>query len=185
MNWNRLQKQALRRHLQRARRGAGQFGRPNAAAGNHGTYRQAIRRTALGLAIAIAITATIVVAKRTDLRSPAVVRYAAWDRAYLAHDVPAMERILAPDFHLDTRRGKPMTRAEYIESLLKSLPKNGYYTRILQLDHGERRSTVWIHVTLPGSDGKPHRYRYRDQWIERNGVWRIIERSPSWNEPHR
>lgn len=169
MNWHRFQKQALRRHLLRAAR-------------SRGISRSPVQHITVGLAIAIGALAFLIA--KFDFRSPTVKRYEAWDQAYLKRDGPAMERILAPEFHLDTASGNRIARAKYVDGLLKSPPKNGYYTRVWQIDNEELGLTALVDVTLPGSDGEPHRYRYRDQWIQRNGAWLIFERSRSWNEPH-
>ena len=143
-----------------------------------------MRRAILCLTTVLALAALVLIIARLDFRSPTVTRYAAWDRAYLKRDGPAMERILAPEFHLDSASGKRISRAQYVEGLLESPPKNGYYTLVRRVDGEKPGLTVLILVTLPGSDGKSHRYRYRDKWIQRNGVWLIIERSRSWDEPH-
>lgn len=169
MNWQRLQKQALRRHLLRAAR-------------NREISQLPVQRITLCLVIAIGALAFLIA--RFDFRSPTVKRYAAWDQAYLRRDGPAMERILAPEFHLDTWRGNRIARAKYVDDLLKSPPKNGYWTRVWHINAEGAGLTALVDVTLFGSDGEPHRYRYRDQWSQRNGVWVMFERSRSWNEPH-
>lgn len=184
LNWKRLQKQALRRHLQRANRGVGQPGRPGAAEGNRGTLRPTIRWT-LRIALIPLFVVGLLIVSRVDFRSPAAKRYPEWDAAYRQRDASRIERILAPEFHLDTARGTQLSRDDYVKGLFQSIPRDGYYTQVEKIDGTEGDATALVAVTISGKDGKAHRYRYRDEWVERNGAWLLTERSRSWSEPHR
>ncbi len=188
MNWNRLQKQALRQHLQRARRRRA----PEIVAEgvrSHGITRSAKRRIRFQMAYGLVCLAIIfAVAKavvQLDLRSPIAKRYEAFDQAYLARNTKVMKQILAPDFHLDKARGGQETRDEFVKNLIDSFPPNGHYTRVRELDNGDHSSTVLIDVIHPQRVGSPHRYRYRDRWAERDGVWMLIERAGAWSDPHK
>ncbi len=112
-----------------------------------------------------------------QVRSAIQAQYDRFAKAYVANDVEAMLKILAPEYTLKNAEGEVKTRREY-ERTLRGRAARGrttqlYKVRIVSLEVRGDRAEVRSHEVSSGKDGKEHVHVYQDTWRRVKGVWRL------------
>ncbi|HMF45130.1 MAG TPA: nuclear transport factor 2 family protein [Candidatus Udaeobacter sp.] len=99
--------------------------------------------------------------------------------AFLDADVPALERVLTPDFTLTLSNGEVSTRADEINELhSRKVHYNVFenYDMLARL-YGDETAVVLGKTRVKGTaDGKPFDriVRFTDTLIKRNGHWQLV-----------
>lgn len=101
-------------------------------------------------------------------------RYAAWDAAYRAMDLDAIDRLLDSQFTLVTDHGTVVPRSTYLARLAGTKPPTVYQTTVLTVVRkGDRAiATTSEQSASEGRAGATH--LYTDTWVLREGHWRLL-----------
>jgi hypothetical protein len=102
-------------------------------------------------------------------------RYAAWDQAYLKHDVVSQANLLHPSFRIVTGSGKIIKRPDYVRSLWKGKSPERYQTTILRVERKGLRAFAWTKEISKHAREEEHVHRYRDTWLNTAGHWKLTE----------
>jgi len=106
----------------------------------------------------------------------------AWDEAYMARDVVAVQRLLADDYVLTDASGAKLSKKEYLMSIVKS-PDTSRTKSWASENLDVRVSGTTATVTGESSvKGRPRgrgfvveaRYRFTDTWARRGGRWGAV-----------
>jgi len=99
--------------------------------------------------------------------------------AFLDADVPALERVLTPDFTLTLSNGEVSTRADEINELQSGKVHYNVFENydMLARLYGDETAVVLGKTRVKGTaDGKPFDriVRFTDTLIKRNGHWQLV-----------
>src|SRR5215469_15800244 len=100
-------------------------------------------------------------------------------KAFLDADVPALERVLTPDFTLTLSNGEVSTRADEINELHSGKVHYNVFENydMLARLYGDETAVVLGKTRVKGTaDGKPFDriVRFTDTLIKRNGHWQLV-----------
>lgn len=123
------------------------------------------------------------VPSEADAKAQIQLRYAAWSKAYMAHDVDTLEAILAPDYTLKTAQGTLINAGEYRVMLNLRKSKHSdtthYSTEILRITMRGGIAAIWSRETTtdPATNGQTtpvsYLHDYVDLWVWTDHTWRL------------
>jgi ketosteroid isomerase-like protein len=106
----------------------------------------------------------------------------AWDEAYMARDVAAVQRLLADDFVFTDASGAKLSKKEYLMSIVKSPDSarpRSWGSENLDIRISGNAATVTGESSVKGRPrGRGFvidaRYRFTDTWARRGGRWLAV-----------
>ncbi len=105
-----------------------------------------------------------------------------WTAAQQLQDSAALERLLAPEFHLiEGVDGVPLPRDQYIAALLHTSAEDTIRIEKLTLAHWEDSATVSSRfhctVVVGGQVTTTYEFQTTDRWVRRDGRWLATSRT--------
>jgi ketosteroid isomerase-like protein len=116
-------------------------------------------------------------ASQEDTIAAVLAAHQARSTALVAHDIPALERLLAPDFNYTHSNNMQETKASHIDSLVQGLRYAKYETSELRVNviTPDVVTINGIFTHIKGKDGamKEGRYLFLAVWRKHGDAWQL------------